>query len=236
MSSARFAFSLASFIAAAPCALVAQAPADSRPTVAVVGFTGGSLAKPGDYAALGRGIAELLSTDLAARGDIRLAERERLAEVLSEHKLVETSQIDPTTAVALGKVLGVRHFVTGGFIIDAKNRMRLDVRAINVETSEIEYRETVEGKVDDVFDLVDRIEKKLSTAIGTTIAVQQAGIARPSGKGDASQATLHIGRATRALQQRDTTAAVSAVKDALTAFPNFPRAKALLDSLTAKKP
>ncbi|HXT18218.1 MAG TPA: CsgG/HfaB family protein [Gemmatimonadaceae bacterium] len=164
----------------APALTFAQSEA---PTVAVMNFTGGSMTpRPGDYAALGRGISELLTNALASNPNIRLADRARLSDLLAEQRLAASGQVDPETAVRLGKVLGVRHFVTGGFLIDPKNRMRFDVRSVNVETSEIEFRETIEGKVDDLFDLIDRMDRKLTAAVGVAFAPQQQGAARPSTK------------------------------------------------------
>jgi TolB-like protein len=176
-----------------------NAAADSRPTVAVMNFAGGSLTRPSAYTSLGRGLSELLTTALAARGDIRVVERDRLDAVLGEQKLVAANQVDPETAVRLGKVLGVRHIVSGGFFVDGRNRLRFDVRAVNVETSEIEFRESMEGKVDDLLSLIDRMEERVSKSLGLS-SVVQAG--RPRVADPARQA----------------------------------RAKALIDSLSAKRP
>jgi TolB-like protein len=170
---------------AAPHMLAAQA-SDTRPTVAVLSFAGGSIARPGAYAAVGRGIGELLTTSLAARGDIRVVERTRLDQVLAEQKLSQSDQVDPTTAVQVGKVLGVRHIVSGGFLVDGRDRLRFDVRAVNVETSEIEFRETIEGKVDDLLSLMDRMEERVAKSLGLSGVVRQAG--RPAGTDAARQA------------------------------------------------
>ena len=99
-----------------------------------------------------------------------------------------------------------------------------------------QYRETVEGSVDNLFEVIGRMDKKLTAAIGAALTPQQAGTARPNGKGDEREAILQLGKATRALASRDTTAGITAARASLKAFPGFPRAQALLDSLTAKKP
>lgn len=163
----RFLTSLtAAFAIAGP--LFAQS--EARPTIAVMRFVGGSVLRPSEFTNLGKGIAELVTVSLAERSDVRVVERATLDQLLAEQHLAESGQLDPETAVRVGKALGARHFISGGFLVDGRNRIRLDVRAINVETSEIEFRETTEGSADDLLGVIDRANARLAHAMQVTIA------------------------------------------------------------------
>ena len=99
-------FSAAMSILAWPATrLPAQAEADTRPTLAIMPFTNGALIAAADYAPLSKGIAELLLTDLSANEKIRLVERDRLEDILTEQRVQTANDVDQTLAVRLGKLL-----------------------------------------------------------------------------------------------------------------------------------
>ena len=88
----------------------------------------------------------------------------------------------------LGKIFGARHFIDGTFIIDGKNKVRIDARAINTETGQWEYVETVSGKLDQLLDLVAQLGEKLNKGM----KLPEIEITRPSGatSGGANQARI----------------------------------------------
>ena len=159
--------------------LRAQAkPADSRPTVAVMpNFDNGSVVNHADYDALGKGIADVLITELSANGSIRVVERDRVQQLLDEQNLGAAGRVDKSTAVQVGKLLGAQHMIFGGFIIDPRGQMRLDARAVNVETSEIEHVETVTDKADNMLVVISTLAEKLNK--GMKLPPMPAGSVRP---------------------------------------------------------
>src|ERR1041385_5263872 len=75
-----------------------------KPVVAVLYFDNNSIGKDrADYDGLGKGIADLLITDMASNPRVRVVERERVQKVLEEQNLVKAGAIDQNTAVKLGK-------------------------------------------------------------------------------------------------------------------------------------
>ena len=50
----------------------------------------------------------------------------------------------------VGKLLGAQHMIFGGFMADPKGNFRIDARAVNVETGEIEHVERVDDKADNI--------------------------------------------------------------------------------------
>src|SRR6185503_18384661 len=115
-----YATHIAMLLAAASFALPAVARAqDNRPVVVVFTFDNSSMG-PGhaDFEGIRTAVQDLLITDMASNTKIRLIDRARIAEVLQEQNMVQNGQIDPQTAVRLGKLFGAQYAVTGAFISD----------------------------------------------------------------------------------------------------------------------
>jgi len=140
-------------------------PATSRPTVAVLYFTNSALVRRESYEPLSKGIADMLITDLVVNPAIRVVERDQLQKILEELNLNATGTVDKETALRLGKVLGAHHMLTGVFFVDPKETMRIDVRSVNVETSEVEYVESVRGKAENALDLISELAKKVNSGL-----------------------------------------------------------------------
>jgi TolB-like protein len=227
--------------------VAAQAPTqDTRPTVAVMYFTNAALVRNEEYAPLSRGIAEMLITKLAGNAAIRVVERDQLQKLLEEQNLGATGRVDLETAVRLGRVLGARHFILGGFVIDPKENMRLDLRAVDVETSRIEYAETVSGKAENLLDLIEKLGDKVNAGLKLP-PTARAGSSRlrPGAGGEVSskgakvneaRAVLLLGRGLMAKDAGNTQAAAAAYREALSVYPGFPRAQLLLEAAERPKP
>jgi TolB-like protein len=142
--------------------VVAQAPPDTRPAVAVMYFTNGAMEHRADYEPFTRGIANMLMTGLGTNTGIRLVERDQLQKVLDEGALGRSGRVDAETAVQVGKIVNAHHMIFGGFIIEPGGRIRIDARAVDVTTSEIEHVDLVEGKTTSMFALIDQLAAKLS--------------------------------------------------------------------------
>src|SRR5436190_12750314 len=145
--------------AAAPIAVSSPVRAqEQKPVVAVLYFDNNSIGKDrADYDGLGKGIADLLITDMASNSRVRVVEREKVQKVLEEQNLVKAGSIDQNTAVKLGKILGAQYMITGGFLSDGRGNMVLTSRAINVQTSEITNPSRVQEKTDDVLGLIAKM-------------------------------------------------------------------------------
>lgn len=116
-----------SFAVAACLALVPlgaqEAAADKRPRIAVLSFPVAEGAwegwGPGGWQAGEKRISsvlqELMISELMESGEgrIRLMDRQRLQTVLEEQKFSNSGLVDETTAVTMGKMVGVRFMVTG---------------------------------------------------------------------------------------------------------------------------
>lgn len=130
-------------------------------TVAVIDFTNSALRDAASYASFSNGIGQLLTTALAGSDSVTLVERAKLQNLLAEIGMGAGGQVDPSTAARAGKLLGAQYVLTGVFFVDFKNRLRLDARAVNAETSAIAYTESVNGTVDEILEAVDKLAEKI---------------------------------------------------------------------------
>ena len=135
---------------------------DTRPTVAVFYFENSALVDNAKYEPLRKGMATMLGFELARNAAVRVVERDKLQALLAEQNLQNSDRVDQATAVRLGKLLGARHFIDGSFVIDGSNKVRIDVRAVNTETGQWDYVETVTGKSGEIIDLVAALGAKLN--------------------------------------------------------------------------
>lgn len=133
---------------------VLSSTAHAATTISVLYFDNDS----GDpaFATLGKGLADMMITDLSNVPGIQVVEREKLEALLSELKLQRTRYFDPKTAQKIGKGLAAEYVVTGSFV-SVSPMMRLDVRLLRISTGEIVKAHQVTGKKDQFFDLYQRL-------------------------------------------------------------------------------
>jgi TolB-like protein len=156
----RGALMLATTAMFAPAIVAAQA----KPVIAVLYFDNNSIGKDrADYEGVGKGIADMLITDMASNPDVQIVERDRVQALLTEQGLTKSGAIDPQTAVKLGKIVGAQYMITGGFMSNGRGTYVLTARAINVETSAITNPVRLTSKGDDVLGLMSQLSTKLNT-------------------------------------------------------------------------
>jgi TolB-like protein len=147
-------------------ALVSPAglPAQAKPVIAVMYFDNNSIGKDrADFDGIGKGLADMLVTDMASNPNVRVVERERVQALLTEQNLIKSGAVDPQTAIRLGKIIGAQYMITGGFMSDSKGRYVLTARAINVETGAITSPTRIDTRGDDVLGLMSQLSTKLNT-------------------------------------------------------------------------
>lgn len=137
----------------------AQTPAaDKRPGVAVFPFiNGGSYGeKKDDLALLQVGLQQALINELAVNTGLRMIDRSVIKDLLAEQDLGASGRVDPQTAARIGKVVGARYVVTGGFMdmSGLGGDFQLTGRIVDVETGEVVKSAKVEGQKKKLFGLI----------------------------------------------------------------------------------
>jgi curli biogenesis system outer membrane secretion channel CsgG len=226
-------------LGAAVCAAVsaiatpisAQGAADTRPTLAVLYLTNGAMIDNASYAPLSKGMAEMLITELAQNGAVRVVERDRIQTLLEEQNLQGSDRVDKETAVKLGKILGARHMLMGSFVVDPRQNMRIDVRAVNTETSAIDYVQTVSGKADQLLELVIQLGAKVNAGLKLP-AIKTASATIPASKHpNQFKALMAMSQALEAQDSNNLDQARTLYKSAIALNPDLTRARVLLASV-----
>lgn len=136
---------------------------DNRPVVVVFTFSNSALgAQHAEFDNISTAVQDLLITDMASNAKIRLVDRSHIAEIQAEQNMVKGGQIDPQTAIRLGKIMGAQYAVTGGWIADKDGKAIITGRTIDMETSQIGNPQKIEGKTDNVLAMIADLSAKLN--------------------------------------------------------------------------
>lgn len=144
--------------------LASQAYADPRPrTLSVLYFT--NTTEDPDAAWLSKGLADMLVSDLGASGAFSVIEREELQKVLREQELALSGLVDEQSAPEIGKLLGANLLVFGSYISKGKG-LRLDAKAVEVESGTLVCTASVAGTTDQALNLESDLAEKLAAGLG----------------------------------------------------------------------
>ncbi|MEO0556833.1 MAG: CsgG/HfaB family protein [Bacteroidota bacterium] len=116
------------------------------------------------YVSLGRGLAEVLSIDLAAVESLTVVERARLQALLAEYELARRGVLDASTAPRAGRLLEADRLVGGEVDVQGEN-LRIESA---VWEGVLQGIETTEGDVADLF----RIQKEITLQVLATLGIE----------------------------------------------------------------
>jgi TolB-like protein len=215
----------------------AATPQDVRPTIAILDFDIGATIgqDPDDYQALRRGLAGMTISELAVNPAVRVVERAQLQAILQEQHLARDSSVDQSTALRLGRLLNARYMVTGT-LYDVRGNFRIDARLFDVETGQILQTRRVNGRLDNVFELVTQLATQLMTAANLPPLERRADApppVRPATGAPTQSAVMAYSRAVLYADRGDNTRAVEQYRRALTAFPQYTQARSECNRLQA---
>jgi TolB-like protein len=178
---------------AALALLAAPLAAQNTPVVTVLAFENSSFGFSGakDYDGIGKGIMDLMITDLASGTKVRVVDRERVNKLLEEQNLTKSGAIDGNTAIRVGKLFGACYSIYGSFLRDAKGKQVLTIHTTNNETGQIQNPVRIESNDDDAMKLIaDASAKFISsmnvTACGGNAGARRGGDASPAQQGNTS--------------------------------------------------
>jgi TolB-like protein len=218
----RFRNALTAGLLAVAALTVAAFAQDARPGVAVLPFeNGGSYGKDREeFDALRRGLAGMLTYELAQNPSVRLVDRTEIQRLLDEQGLAVAERVDAATAAKIGKLVGARYMIAGMFI-DLYGDFRVDARIINVETGEIVKVVRSDPKLRDrkeMFRIVQSVAERIMEDTKLPALPAASGPARAAVPTDAialySRALLYQDRGDKAK-------AVEYYRKALAVFPEY---------------
>jgi TolB-like protein len=213
-------------------ALAASAPAAAAPaggsapaTVTVLYFDNDT----GDasLAYLGKGLADMMITDLAAVPAIQVVERDKLEALLKELKLQRSKYFDPKTAQQIGKGVGARFAVAGSFTSLAPV-MRIDVRVIEIASGRVVKTSRAIGKKEQFFELQTQLVAQLVDGLSAVLGGADLGKAKESAAAqrvDNVETAIAYAQALDARDRGDLQSASQQMQQVMQRAPAFPLAR-----------
>lgn len=204
---------------------------DSRAGIAVMRFSnGGSFGREAeDFDALEVGLQQMMLTEFAMNSNLRVIERSRIKELLEEQDLGATGRVDANTAARLGKLVGARYMILGGFV-ELNRNFRIDVRVVDVETSEIVKTGRVTDDRDELYKMVVDLANSLTSDLDLP-ELASAVLEQRQSREVPPQAVRYYTRALLWAERGDTERAAEYYSRALTEFPEYTEAKEGLQEL-----
>ena len=131
----------------------ANAQEDDVPRVAVLDFTGFMVGQGSGSVALGKAISHMLVTEFIAFDGLQVVERQQIHALLDEQDMSLSGRVNDDQAIEIGRLLGVQYVLLGA-VTSFVNDLRMDIRAVDVETSEIVTVLKKSDKTDQLFAVV----------------------------------------------------------------------------------
>jgi tetratricopeptide (TPR) repeat protein len=131
-------------------------------TVAVLPLT---IAGDTSYQALSRGLAQMITSDLALIQRFRLLERLQLATLLDEMRLGQTARADPNTAARVGRLMQAGRMVQGTATIPGQGDTRLEASVVQA-SGEVSAPGAATGRFRDLLKMEKALVVELSARLG----------------------------------------------------------------------
>jgi tetratricopeptide (TPR) repeat protein/predicted Ser/Thr protein kinase len=194
-------------------------------SVAVMTFSNITREPADDW--IGTGIAETVSSDLKTIHGLTVIGRARVYDAL--RNLSTDAHLKDSLAIDIGHRLGATWVVVGGYQRIGE-MVRITANFVQVATGEVRRTVKVDGRIDDIFALQDKIVFELSQGLnvvlkGTEIAdIERQETASVDAYESYARGMMNLRQATRDSIDR----AIAAFEDATTHDPEYARAWAAL--------
>ena len=194
--------------------LTAQPPEPATLAILPVTIAGDSSFQP-----LSRGLAEMLTSDLAMVRSLRLLERMQIGTLLDELKLAQSARADPATAARVGRLLRAERMVQGVAAITQNGPVRMSAAVVRGDGT-VRSGAQVNGTFKQLLDLEKQLVFGLATQLGIQLTdAERQRILRQGPKNLA--AFLAYSQGLEALDRGDYRGAAAAFGAAARADPSF---------------
>jgi hypothetical protein len=180
---------------------------------------------------LSRGLAELITTDLAYIRTLRLLERLQIGMLLDELKLGQSERVEPATAARVGRLLRAERLVQGTATIPPRGPVQLSATVVT-GTGVVRPVGQVTGPFAKLLDLEKQVVFNLAAQLGLELTqAEREQILRQGPKSLA--AFLAYSRGLEAMDRGDYGAAARHFRSAAQADPSFQAARDAQQAATA---
>lgn len=122
---------------------------------------------------LERGLAELVTTDLARSAQLTVVERARMQAMLDEIALQQGAGAEGEVPVRAGRLLRAGRIVQGGLLQVGGDALRVDAAVVDVPTSEAVGRAAENDQLHALLDLEKRLVLDLFDDLGVTLTAAE---------------------------------------------------------------
>jgi len=140
-----------------------QTHASDPKTIAVLYFENNSIVDKDKLDPLKKGLADMMITEMSKIKGIKVVERQRIQSIIEELNLNETDMVDKSTTQKMGKLLGAKVMLFGGFSNLFNDKLRIDVRLVRTETGETLKAEEETGELDEFLTMLQSLVKKIAS-------------------------------------------------------------------------
>lgn len=210
----------------------AESQVHLRRSVAVLGFRNLPGREEDNW--LSSAFCEMLNTELAAGGGLRMVSGEDVARAKSGLPLSDEDSLGKSTLQHLRTNPGADVVVVGSYTTlptDPNRKIRLDVRLQDTAGGETIAEEAVSGNENDIFTMVADLGEKLRQELGATPISEETAIAARAALPSNEKAARLYAEGRAKLWGFDFFAARDLLSEAITADPNFPLAHAALSDV-----
>jgi len=158
---------------------VSTSPLKLRRSVAVLGFRNVGGGENQDW--LSTAFTEMLNTELAANGDLRLVSDEDVANVKHDLSLTVEDTLAKGTLAKLRSSLDADVVVVGSYTLltdGGKNRIRLDIRAQDTALGETITEDAITGEESNLFDIASQAGNRLRESLDPALSLAPGGSAQ----------------------------------------------------------
>ena len=121
---------------------------------------------------LERGLAELITIDLARSSQLVVVERARIQALLDELALQAAGATDSSTNVRAGKIIQAGRIVSGQ-IVQNEQRLRVDAAIVNTQTSGLAGGAANENTIEQLFTIQKAIVLQLFDSLGVRLTTAE---------------------------------------------------------------
>lgn len=121
---------------------------------------------------LERGLAELITIDLARSSQLTVVERARIQALLDELALQASGATDSATNVRAGKIIQAGRIVSGQ-ILQSEQRLRVDAAIVNTQTSGLSGGAANENTIEQLFAIQKAIVLQLFDSLGVRLTTAE---------------------------------------------------------------
>lgn len=121
---------------------------------------------------LERGLAELITIDLARSSQLTVVERARMQALLDELALQTSGATDSATNVRAGKIIQAGRIVSGQ-ILQNEQRLRVDAAIVNTQTSGLAGGAANENTIEQLFAIQKAIVLQLFDSLGVRLTTAE---------------------------------------------------------------